>query len=312
MVRRLRLEPGSHRGRPVVYAWPVMLACFVVMIHYRLTGFRSLHRFLRNHPLIAQACGLPQGQVPCDRTFGRRFQRLDGILLDATAQLLRRLTSRNVLRWALTVIDGTALVAKGRRPRGKVPDRRTTDPDAAWGFSTTKDWFWGYKLHVLVAVKPVILPVAWVVTQAHRQEVTQLLRVVRRARRLCGRRRQRMRDVTGDTGYDSTTHYHKLAEWKIRLTTPINRRRGGPLNRLQRQRQHDGRTPRGRWLLKRRADVERFFSQPKGIFLFDPLPIAGRRQVATYVSLVLVSYLIGVAYNGLAHRPPRALKSLVA
>ncbi len=29
-------------------------------------------------------------------------------------------------------------------------------------------------------------------------------------------------------------------------------------------------------------------------------------------TLVLVSYLIGVAYNGLAHRPLRALKSLVA
>ena len=64
--------------------------------------------------------------------------------------------------------------------------------------------------------------------------------------------------------------------------------------------------------MKRRSDVERFFSQPKGIFLFDPLPIAGRHHVATYVSLVLVSYLIGVTYNGLARRPPRALKSLVA
>ena len=64
--------------------------------------------------------------------------------------------------------------------------------------------------------------------------------------------------------------------------------------------------------MKRRSDVERFFSQPKGIFLFDPLPVVGYQKVTTYVSLVLVSYLIGVAYNGLAHRPLRALKSLVA
>ncbi len=313
MVRRLRLQPATRRGRPLVYSWPVMLACFVVMVNYRLTGFRSLHRFLQHHPLVAKACGLPAGQVPSDRTFGRRFARLDGILLDATAQLLRRLTSRKVLRWTLTVIDGTALVAKGRRPKGKRPDSRTTDQEAAWGFSTSKDWFWGYKLHVLVAVKRVILPLAWVVTPGNRQEVTQLLSVVRQAMTVGGRSRtRRMRDVAGDTGYDSTDHYRKLAEWKIRLTTPINRRRGGPLNRLQRKRQRYVRTPRGRWVMKRRADVERFFSQPKGIFLFDPLPIAGRRHVATYVGLVLVSYLIGVTYNGLAHRPPRALKSLVA
>jgi len=58
--------------------------------------------------------------------------------------------------------------------------------------------------------------------------------------------------------------------------------------------------------------VERFFSQPKGIFLFDPLPVAGHVQVTTYVSLVLVTYLAGVAYNGSVRRPPRALKSLVA
>lgn len=311
MVRRLRLAPTHRRGRPLVYTWPVMLACFVVMVHYRLTGFRSLHRFLQNHPMIAEACGLPQGRVPSDRTFSRRFQRLDGILLDATAQLLRRLTSRHVLRWALTVIDGTALVAKGRRPKGRCPDPRTTDKEAAWGFSTTKDWFWGYKLHVLVVVQRVIVPIAWVVTLANRQEVTQLLRVVRQALAFAGKKR-RIRDVDGDTGYDSTAHYHALAKWQIRLTTPINPRRGGRLNPLQRKRKRYLQTPRGRWLMKRRADVERFFSQPKGIFLFDPLPITGRTRVATYVSLVLVSYLIGVAYNGLAHRPLRALKSLVA
>jgi len=287
-----------------------MLACFVVMVNYRLTSFRSLHRFLKNHPGIAQACGLSR-KVPSDRTFSRRFQKLDGILLQATAQLLRRLTSRKVLRWALTVIDGTPLVARGRRPRGKQPEQRTTDKEAAWGFSTTKGWFWGYKLHVVVAVKTVLLPVAWVVTLAHRQEVTQLLRVMRQALAFAGKK-HRIRDVAGDMGYDSTDHYLTLAKWKLRLTTFINRRRGGLPTPLQRRRKRYARTPRGRWLMKRRSDVERFFSQPKGIFLFDPLPVVGQARVRTYVSLVLVSYLIGVAYNGLAHRPLRALKSLVA
>ena len=310
MVRRLRLEPPKRRGRPYVYTWPVILACFVVMVNYRLTGFRSLHRFLKSHPGIAQACGLGR-KVPSDRTFSRRFQKLDGVLLQATAQLLRRLTSRKVLRWALMVIDGTPLVARGRRPKGKTADPRTRDKEAAWGFSTVKDWFWGYKLHVLVAVKKVILPVAWVVTRANRHEITQLLRVVRQAMVLAGKR-LRIRDVAGDMGYDSAGHYLTLAEWRIRLTTFINRRRGGPLTLLQRQRKRYARTTRGRWLMKRRSDVERFFSQPKEIFLFDPLPVVGEATVRTYVSLVLVSYLIGVAYNGLAHRPLRALKSLVA
>lgn len=89
----------------------------------RLTGFQSLHRFLKNHSGIAQACGLPPGRFPTDRTFSRRFQKLDGILMQATAQLLHRVASRKVLRWALTVIDGTALVAKGRPGLGQLSDR---------------------------------------------------------------------------------------------------------------------------------------------------------------------------------------------
>ena len=47
--------------------------------------------------------------------------------------------------------------------------------------------------------------------------------------------------------------------------------------------------------MKRRSDVERFFSQPKGIFLFDPLPIIGYQKVTPCVGWVLVSYLIILA-----------------
>jgi hypothetical protein len=289
-----------------------MLACFVVMVTYRLTGFRSLHRFLQAHPALAQACGLPEGKVPSDCTFGRRFKRLDGVLLEATAQLLRRLTSRRLLRWGLTVIDATLVRAKGRHPKGKRPDRRTTDREARWGRSTTRGWVWGYKLHTLVAVLPVILPIAWTVTPAHRNDVTQLLPTVSHARRRARRLRQRLRDTIGDTAYDSQTRYRRLASWRIRLTTPLNRRSGGTPSPLTRKRRRYLRTPRGRWLLKRRADVERFFSQDKGVFAIDPLPLGGLAAARTYLSLVLVTYLAGVAYNGLAHRPPRALKSLVA
>jgi len=313
VVQRLRLEPApKKRGRPFVYTWPTVLGCFMVLVTYRLTGFRSLHRFLKGNPSLAQACGLPEGQVPCDRTFSRRFQRLDGVLLQATAQLLRRLTSRRLLRWTLTVIDATPLVAKGRRPKGKTAERRTTDKEARWGRSTTKGWFWGYKLHVLVAVRPVILPLAWTVTPAHRNDVTQLLPVVAQARLFLRRLLQRIREVVGDMAYDCQARYRTLASWRIRLTTPINRRRGGRPSPLQRKRRHHARSHRGRRLLKRRADVERFFSQDKGIFQIDPLPVVGQAQVTTYISVVLVTYLAGVAYNGWAHRPPRALKSLVA
>jgi len=288
-----------------------MVACFVVLVNYRLTGFRSLQRFLKNHPMLARACGLPEGTVPSDRTFSRRFQRLDGVLLHVTAQLLRRLTSRKTLRWTLTVIDATPLRAKGWRPKGKRPDRRTMDTQARWGFSTTKGWFWGYKLHVLVAVQKTIVPVAWTVTPGNRYDVTQLLAVVHQARLHMLPPGQRLRDVVGDKAYDCQVRYGQLARWKIHLTTPISRKQGrmSPLRRLRRRRT---RTAYGRWLLKRRADVERFFSQDKGVFQLDPLPVVGRANVTTYVSLVLVNYLIGVTYNGLAHRPLRALKSLVA
>lgn len=222
-----------------------MPACFVVMVTYRLTGFRSLHRFLQAHPSIAQACGLPEGQVPGDCTFGRRFKRLDGVLLEATAQLLRRLTSRRLLRWGLAVIDATLIRAKGLHPKGKRADRRTNDREARWGRSTKRGWVCGYKLHALVAVLPVILPVAWTVTPAYRNDVTQLLPTVSQERRHTRRLRRRIRDTAGDTAYDSQIRYRRLASWKIRLTTPINRRSGGTPSPLTQSRQSYLRTPRG-------------------------------------------------------------------
>ena len=245
-VHRLRLEEPKRRGRPLGDSWPVRLACFVVMGTSRLTGFRSLHRFLTMHPSLALACGLPPGQIPSDRTFSRRFQRGDGVWREATAHRVRRLTSRRLLRWSLTVIEATLLRAKGRPPKGTRADRRTTDREATWGCSTTKGWVWGDQLQALVAVHPMLRPVAWTVMPAPRHEGTLLLPVVAHARRPTRRCPPRIRDVTGDPADDSKTRARRVASWTIRLTTPINRRRGGRPNPLQRPRRRDTRTSRGR------------------------------------------------------------------
>lgn len=281
------------------------------MVYYRLTGLRSLERFLRQHPGIAQACGLRE-RIPSYRTLGRRFRALETPAFAAAQQLLRRLDRRRWVRLAILATDASLLTAKGRAPKGKRPDGRTSDCEAAWGYSASDDtWVWGYKLHALGTVRPCLAPVAWGVTTANVNEGRRLPVVLER---LPKRRRGRPWCL-GDTEYDSRRNVKACRRHRLRLVTPLKGNRW-PRSHMAKDRKQRLRLYH-RWMRKRRfkrlrADIERLFSQLKEVFLLDPLPVKGLTMVQTYVNLVMVAYLAGVAYNGSVHRGLRAIKSLVA
>lgn len=65
-------------------------------------------------------------------------------------------------------------------------------------------------------------------------------------------------------------------------------------------------------LFKRRADVERLYSQLKEIFTIDPLPVISKQKVITYLNLVGLAYLSALYYNSSNGRSLRDIKSIVA
>jgi len=309
----VKLPVCQHRGRPFVYAPLTILKCGLVMVYYRLTSLRSLERFLREHPSVATACGLT-ARVPSYRTFSRRFQTLEHPALLAAQWLLRRVVKRRWVRLTILATDASLLAAKGRAPRSGTgqADARTTDRDAAWGYSASDDsWVWGYKLHALSTVRPCLTPVTWGVTTANVNEGRHLPVVLPRLPRL----RKRSPWCLGDAEYDARRNVRACRRHRLRLVTPLKGNRW-PRSHMAPDRQRRLKIywhwQRKHRFTRLRADIERLFGQLKEVFLLDPLPVKGLTMVQTYVSLVLLAYVAGIAYNGSVHRGLRAIKSLVA
>ena len=281
------------------------------MVYYRLTSLRSLERFLHQQPPIAAACGLTM-RIPCYRTLARRFTTLEHPVVLAAQQLLRRLVKRRWIRLVILATDASLLAAKGRAPKGTLPDGRTTDREAAWGYSASDDsWVWGYKLHALSTVRPCAVSMTWETTPANVNEGRHLPSVLEplpprpHGRSWC----------LGDAAYDARRNVTVCRRYRLRLVTPLKGNRW-PRSHMAPDRQRRLRVYR-RWMRQRRftrlrADLERLFSQLKAVFLLDPLPVKGLAFVQSYVSLVMLAYLAGVTYNGSVHRGLRAIKSLVA
>jgi hypothetical protein len=86
----------------------------------------------------------------------------------------------------IVTIDSTLLRAKGHlwhkssMIKGVVPRSGIDNTDARWGFSHTKGWIFGYKLHITASTGSLIIPLSADFTQAdvqdhhfHKEYVTQ-------------------------------------------------------------------------------------------------------------------------------------------
>ena len=311
VIDSIKLPPLRQRGRPLVYPPLVILKCTLVMVYYRLTSLRSLERFLHQHLGVAQACGLTH-RIPCYRTFARRFQTLESPATQAAWKLLRRLIRRRWIRLMILATDASLLAAKGRSPKGRSPDKRTSDREAVWGYSSVdKSWLWGYKLHLISTVRPCMAPLLWHVTRANLNEGRHLS-VLLKQKTLWSRKRPW---CLADRAYDSRRNVTFLQKHRLRLVTPIKGNRWPPSHMKgdrQKRLKLFKRWCRDNRFKRLRADIERLLGQLKEVFLLDPLPLKGLKNVQTYIALVLLAYLAGIAYNGSMHRGLRAIKSLVA
>ena len=116
----------------------------------------ALHIFLNtdcqyNHKL-ALACGLVT--IPSRRTFDRRLKTISTDIKERISTMGYLFVAEGIgMSHSITAIDSTLLKAKGSvwhkssMKKGVVP-RSGIDTDARWGYSHTKGWVFGYKLHL--------------------------------------------------------------------------------------------------------------------------------------------------------------------
>ena len=159
------------RGRPQTYSDQLLVKALVVMIIRRLYTAWALLAFLQqDDPVVAQPRPLltEHGQCPTRRTWERR--------LAALPPTLPGLIGRRGRHWVTvlnpgaqqghgTACDSTMVRAHGGvwhkkdRDAGVVP-HSSIDTDAHWSKSGWHGWWYGWKLHLAVALGPLRIPLA--------------------------------------------------------------------------------------------------------------------------------------------------------
>jgi hypothetical protein len=214
----------KKRGRPYVYTQTVMLRCFVVRMWLRLDSNRALHDFLAKdyYPYnrkVLKACGLIR--LPDRRTFDRRLKTISPDIKERISSMGNLFVKEKLVDPYIVSVDSTLLRAKGHlwhkssMIEGVVPRSGIIDTGARWGFSHTKGWIFGYKLHITASTGSLIVPLSADFTQADVQD-NQIYPTITSSLP------KGLRYATGDSGYDDHKLYNLSTERGFELICPIS------------------------------------------------------------------------------------------
>lgn len=183
LIDELPLAPSAvRRGRPCLYSERLFLKALVVMIVRHLPTIHALVAVLAEPEMASVRAALCEhGALPTRRTFERRLRALPTRLPEQIA-LVGATLLRVLDPWATgsraVALDSTALPARGRpwhkrqRAAGEVPHTQI-DTEAHWTHSGWHGWVYGWKLHLVVTVGAIWLPLAAELTPANRADNTQ-------------------------------------------------------------------------------------------------------------------------------------------
>jgi hypothetical protein len=311
--------PESHRkrrrrGRPYVYHPTVILRCFVVRIWLRLDSNRALHDFLAMdcYPYnrrVLKACGLTS--IPDRRTFDRRLAKISDDVKERIAAMAVLFVKEKFVDPYIVAIDSTLLRAKGHvwhkssMNKGIVP-RSGIDTDARWGFSHTKGWIFGYKLHITASTGSLIVPLSADFTQADIQD-NQIYPTITSSLP------QGVCYMSADSGYDD----HKLYDLSVHrggfeLVCPVSEIYSHTSSdRLQLIEFYESKL--GQVIYSWRGiSVEPLIEHIKDVFKIDPLSVRGYQKAAGITLLSVLLYQIIIYYNCKTRKEhPKAIKHML-
>ena len=279
-------QKKRRRGRPYVYLPTVILRCFIVRLWFRLDSNNALHEFLElDYPYnkkIMKRCGLTQ--IPDRRTFDRRLKTISIDIRERIATMMTSLfLSERMIDPYIVAIDSTLLKAKGSvwhkssMDKGIVP-RSGIDTDARWGFSHTRGWIFGYKLHLISSTGSIIVPLAADFTTANVQD-NQMYNPM-----ISSSLSPETCFMIGDSGYDDQKLYDLSTKRGFELVCPVQRYKNTPNNRLELIEFYESEL--GQIIYSWRSkSIEPLIEHIKDVFKIDPLPIR-EYQKASGVALL--------------------------
>jgi len=303
----------KRKGRPYVYPPTVILRCFVVRIWLRLDSNRALHSFLAMdyYPYnrkVLKACGLIS--LPDRRTFDRRLKTISPDIKERIVAMAALFVKERLVDPYIVSVDSTLLKAKGHvwhkssMTKGIVP-RSGIDTDARWGFSHTKGWMFGYKLHVISSTGSLIIPLSADFTTANVQD-NQMYNPM-----ISSSLSPETCFMIGDSGYDDHKLYDLSTKRGFELVCPVQRYKNTPNNRLELIEFYESEL--GQIIYSWRSkSIEPLIEQIKDVFKIDPLSIRGYQKAAGITLLSVLIYQIIVYYNCKTRKEhPKAIKHML-
>jgi Transposase DDE domain len=309
--------PESHmkrRGRPYVYPPTVILRCFVVRIWLRLDSNKALHDYLSMdyYPYnrkVLKVCGLTH--IPDRRTFDRRLSTISVDIKERISSMGNLFVKERLVDPYIVAIDSTLLRAKGHiwhksSMIKEVVPCSGIDTDAKWGFSHTKGWIFGYKLHITSSTGSLIIPLLADFTQADVQD-NQIYPTITSSLP------QGVRYMAADSGYDD----HKLYDLSIdrrgfELVCPVSEIYSHTSSdRLQLIEFYESEL--GQVIYSWRGiSVEPLIEHIKDVFKIDPLQLRGYQKAAGIILLSVLLYQIIVYYNCKTRKEhPKVIKHML-
>ncbi len=177
LVDQVPLAPSAARhGRPRLYSERLFLKAVVVMVVRHLPTIHALLAVLDQPEMAPVRAALTEhGRFPTRRTFERRLHVLPARLpqhIASVGDYLLALLDPWAQGGRAVAIDSTPLHARGgvwhkkHREAGEVP-HSSIDTEAHWTKSGWHGWVYGWKLHVVVTVADLWLPLAAELTPAN-------------------------------------------------------------------------------------------------------------------------------------------------
>ncbi|MDR4512326.1 MAG: transposase [Nitrososphaeraceae archaeon] len=306
----------SRSGRPYVYSPTVILRCLVVRIWFRLDSNRALHEYLAMdlwyNKKVMKVCGL--SRIPSRRTFDRRMATISNDIKNRITAMGELFVREKIIDPSVISADGTLMKAKGfvwhksSMEQGLVP-RSGIDTDARWGFSHTKGWIFGYKLHLISSTGSIIVPLAADFTTANIPD-NQMYNILTAS--LPVTIIKRILFMSADPGYDDHELYDLSNSMEFRLVCPIKRYKNTSEERIKLIEFYESNVGQSIYSL-RSTSIEPLIGHIKSAFRIDPVPVRGYDKVCAIVMLSVLLYQLLVYYNCKTDRDnPMAIKYMLA
>jgi hypothetical protein len=260
---------------------------------------------------VMKGCGL--STIPNRRTFDRRIATISNDIKNRITAMGELFVREKIIDPSVLSTDSTLMKAKGHvwhkssMKNGVIP-RCGIDTDARWGFSHTKGWIFGYKLHMISSTGSIIVPLAADFTTANIPD-NQMYGILTTSLPFTIIRRTLY--ISADPGYDDHELYDLSNSMEFRLVCPVRRYKNTPADRIKLVEFYESNIGQAIYSL-RGTSIEPLIWHIKSAFRIDPLHVSGYAKSCAIVLLSVLLYQILVYYNCKTDRDnPMAIKYMI-